>query len=98
VMLDTILLFIATFKVYGLSPSLFAESGMKNAIIGLVVFACITYGLKEIAYALPIVVQSLLFIGLLVVSTWAAWNFVLDEIDRGAIYKMANLKKILGVS
>jgi len=57
-------------------------------------FAGIAYGLKEVAYALPIAVLSLLFIGLFVVSTWASWNFVLDELDREAICKMANLKKI----
>jgi O-antigen/teichoic acid export membrane protein len=94
VVLDTVLLFMATFKVYRISPSLLADDGMKRAIIGLVMFAGIAYGLKEVAYALPIAVLSLLFIGLFVVSTWASWNFVLDELDREAICKMANLKKI----
>lgn len=95
VVLDTALLFMATFKVYRLSPSLLAENGMMRSIIGLVIFAGIAYGLKELAYALPIAVQSLLFIGFFGISAWIAWNFMIDDLDRGAIYKMVNFRKIM---
>jgi O-antigen/teichoic acid export membrane protein len=95
VALDTVLLFIATPKVYCISPNLLAESGMKRATIGLVVFAGIAYGLKEVAYALPIATQLLLLTGFLGLSAWVAWNFVMDDLDRMAVTEIAALRKIL---
>lgn len=95
VVLDTAMLFMATFKVYRLSPSLMAENGMIRSIIGLVIFAGIAYGLKELAYALPIAVQYLLFFGFFGISAWISWNFIIDDLDRGTIYKMVNLRKII---
>ncbi len=41
VALDTVLLFIVTFKIYHISASLLVEEDMKRAIIGLVMFASI---------------------------------------------------------
>ena len=95
VMLDTVLLFMATSKVYPLPCNLLEESGMRLSVAGIVIFAISMYGLKQVAYALPIAAQFLLFIGLVVLFVWAVWNFVLDNMDRGAICKMINLKKIL---
>jgi O-antigen/teichoic acid export membrane protein len=95
VALDTVLLFIVSLKFYHISPSLLAEEGMKRAIIGLVIFAGIAYVLREVAYALPISVQSLLLTGFLGLSTWIGWNFVIDDSDRKTVYKMADLRKIL---
>jgi len=94
-MLDTVLLFMATSKVYPLPCNLLEESGMRLSVAGIVIFAISMYGLKQVAYALPIAAQFLLFIGLVVLFVWAVWNFVLDNMDRGAICKMINLKKIL---
>jgi O-antigen/teichoic acid export membrane protein len=93
VALDSILLFVVTFKIYRISLGLLAKKGMKRAIIGLLMFACIAYGLKEVAYNLPIAVQSLLLIGFLGFSAWIAWNFIMDDLDRGAINNILNLKK-----
>ena len=95
VMLDTVLLFMATSKVYPLPCNLLEESGMRLSVAGIVIFAISMYGLKQVAYALPIAAQFLLFIGLVTLFVWAVWNFVLDNMDRGAICKMINLKKIL---
>jgi len=95
VMLDTVLLFMATSKVYPFPCNLLEESGMKLSVAGIVMFAISMYGLKQVAYALPIAAQFLLFIGLVTLFVWAVWNFVLDNMDRGAICKMINLKKIL---
>lgn len=95
VVLDAFFLYIATFRVYRLSPNLLAENGTKIGVIGLVVFACITYGLKAFSHDLPVAVQSFLFIGLLASFAWASWNYVLDDLDREVVQKMANLKKIL---
>ena len=95
IILDAFLLYIATFKIYRLSPSLFAENGTKLTIIVLVIFACIAYGLKVLSCDLSMTVQFLLFIGLFTSFAWACWNYVLDDLDRGIVQKMANLKRIL---
>jgi O-antigen/teichoic acid export membrane protein len=95
VLLDAFLLYIATFKVYRLSPSLFTENGIKLTVIVLVIFACIAYGLKVFSHDLSMTVQSMLFIGLFTSFAWACWNYVLDDLDRGLVQKMANLKRIL---
>lgn len=96
IVLDTVLLFFVTFKIYRISPSLLAEEGMRRAIIALFMFAGITYVLKEVAHALPVAVQSLLLTVFIGVSIWIAWNFVIDDSDRRTIYKIVDLKKILG--
>ncbi len=93
--LDAFLLYVATFKVYRLSPSLMAENGTKLTIIVLVIFACIAYGLKVFSQDLSMTVQSFLFIGLFTLFAWACWNYVLDDLDREIVQKMANLKRIL---
>ncbi len=95
VALDTVLLFIVTFKIYHISASLLVEEDMKRAIIGLVMFASIAYVLKEVAHALPVAFQALLFMGFIGLSAGIAWNFVMDDSDRRTIYKMVDLRKIL---
>lgn len=96
VTLDAFLLFIATFKVYRLSPGILAENGMKSAIFGLLIFGCITYLLKAVSDPISIIFQLLLSIGLLVFFTWAAWNYVLDDTDRGVARRVVNLRELLG--
>lgn len=95
VMLETVLLFMATSKVYPLPFNLLEESGIKLSVAVIVMFSISMYGLKQFAHALPIAAQFLLFIGLVTLFVWAVWNFVLDNMDRVAICKMINLKKIL---
>jgi O-antigen/teichoic acid export membrane protein len=94
VVLDALLLFWATFKLYRFSPSLLAENGTKLAFFEIVMLAAISYVLKAFAYALPMSVQSLLFIGLLASFAFFAWNYVLDDSDRGMVLKVAKLKEI----
>jgi len=94
VALDALLLFVATFKKYQLSPSLFVENGITHATFELVMLAGIAYSLKAFAYALPLSVQSLLVIGFFVSFIFFAWKYVLDDSDRGMVLKLAKLRKI----
>jgi len=96
VVLDSFLLFAATFKVYRLSPSLLAENGTKPAVFGLLIFGCIAYLLKAVCDPISIIFQLLFSIGLLVFFAWTAWNYVLDDTDRGLAHKVVNLRKVLG--
>lgn len=96
VVLDSFLLFVATFKVYRLSPSILAENGTKPAIVGLFIFGCVAYVLKGFADPLSIAAQSLLSFGFLVLFAWATWKYILDDIDRGMVHRIINPKRILG--
>ena len=95
VVLDALLLFGATFKVYRFSPSLLAKNGTALAVFELVMFAAVANLLKAFTSALPLPVQSLLVLGLLASFAFFAWNYVLDDSDRGIVLKVAKLKKIL---
>jgi len=95
VLVDNVLLFMAVFRVCQLPCRLLTEASMKLSVAGITMFAFSMYGIKKAAFALPIVVQSLLLICLFALFSWAVWNFVFDDLDRGAICKMLNLKKIM---
>jgi len=95
VALDALLLFAATFKVYGFSLRLLARNGTILAGISLLILAGAGYGLKNVAGALSLYSQSLLVIGLLVLFAWGSWNRVLDSLDRRAVLNVTKLKKIL---
>ena len=93
--LDALLLFGATFKVYGFSLRLLANNGTTLAGISLVILAGAGYGLKTVAGALSLYSQSMLVIGLLVLFSWFTWNRVLDGSDRRAVLIVTKLKKKL---
>ena len=95
VALDALLLFAATFKVYGFSLRLLATNGTILAGISLLILAGAGYALKTIAGALSLYSQSLLVIGLLVLFAWGSWNRVLDSLDRRAVLNVTKLKKRL---
>lgn len=95
IMLDSFLLFVATFKVYRLSPSILAENGTKPAVVGLIIFGCVAYVLKGFADPLSIAAQSLLSFGFLLLFVWATWKYVLDDIDRGMVHRIIDPKRIL---
>jgi O-antigen/teichoic acid export membrane protein len=95
VALDALLLFGATFRVYGFSLRLLETNGTVLASTSLVILAGAGYGLKTVAGALSIYFQSLLVIGLLVLFAWFTWNRVLDGSDRRAVLNLTKLKKKL---
>jgi O-antigen/teichoic acid export membrane protein len=95
VALDALLLFGATFKVYGFSLRLLATNGTVLAGTSLVILAGVGYVLKTVFGALTIYSQSLLLIGLIVLFAWFTWNHVLDGSDRGAVLNVIKLKKKL---
>lgn len=93
--LDALLLFWATFKVYGFSLRILATNGTILAGISLVILAGAGYGLKTVASSLSIYSQSLLVMGLLVLFAFVSWNHVLDDSDRRVILNVTKLKKRL---
>jgi hypothetical protein len=76
------LLLGASFYSYQISPNILKDSGTKNAVIGFFILMWIAYILKVLSYPLSLVVQSLFSTLLLIVFVWAAWNYILDDIDR----------------
>jgi O-antigen/teichoic acid export membrane protein len=85
VIIDTFLLLGASFYSYQISPNILKDSGTKNAVIGFFILMWIAYILKVLSYPLSLVVQSLFSTLLLIVFVWAAWNYILDDIDRSII-------------
>lgn len=93
VALDTLLLFWATFRVYGFSLRLLATNGTILAGVSLVILAGVGYGLKTVAGDLSLYSQSLLVIGLLTLFAWIVWSRVLDGLDRRVVLNVIKLKK-----
>jgi O-antigen/teichoic acid export membrane protein len=83
--LDAILLFVATFKVCRFSPDIFARNGVHLSVFILLLVAAIAYGLKIITSHLPFYIQALLFITLFILFFGSVWRKILDASDRGAL-------------
>jgi len=93
VALDALLLFGATFKVYGFSMHLLSKNGTMLAGASLMSLAIIGYGLKMAEGAYSIYSQLLLVALVLLLFAWIAWNNVLDSSDRNAILNIINRKE-----
>lgn len=91
--LDGLLLFGAVFKVYRFSLRLLVNNGVMLACFALMVFATVSYGLKTLAGALPLLVQFLLILGLLALFALFTWKNVLDNLERVAILNVMKLWK-----
>lgn len=89
VALDALLLFGATFKVFGFSLFLLQANRTLLAATALAALAGAGYGLKTAASDLSLYYQSMLVVGLLVIFSWFSWGRVLDGLDRKAIMDMA---------
>lgn len=92
VAVDTTLLFLASFKVCGLSPRLFATArGLMLSCTGILLVASASVGLKQLAAGLPLLIQSILFIPVFGLSALLVWTTVLDASDRLALVKVIKL-------
>ena len=86
--LDAILLFLATFKICRFPPGLLAASDLKLSILALSILAAIAFGTKILAEGLPLSVQIFLFAAILALFSRVLWRNLLDESERGMIFKM----------
>ena len=93
VTLDALLLFAATFKVCQLSPRFLATNGTTVTGFALVTLAGTACGLKAVAGAFPLFLQSLLLIVLLALFSWFSWRNVLDASDKDTVLKVIKLWK-----
>jgi O-antigen/teichoic acid export membrane protein len=91
VTLDAILLFGATFKVYGLAPRLLIANGTILTGFALAVLAGTTYGLKILIGDFSLIAQALLVSGLFCLFTWFSWRHILDISDKEMIFKVVKL-------
>lgn len=95
VALDALLLFLATFKVFGLSPRQLEANRTMLAATALVVLAGAGYGLKIAAGSLSIYHQIMLMVVLLIIFACFSWARVLDGLDRKAIMDLARRKSLM---
>jgi O-antigen/teichoic acid export membrane protein len=92
VSLDTLLLFVAAFKVCRVSPRLFTTTNrLMFTSLALLVLSGAAYGLKNLTGDLPLFVRSIVFVTLLGLSAFVVWRNVLDASDRGALVKVIKL-------
>ena len=92
VALDTLLLFVAAFKVCRLSPSSFTTTNrLALTSLAILLLAGAAYGLKNLAGARPLFVQSILFVTVFGLSACVVWRNVLDASDRGALVTLMKL-------
>jgi O-antigen/teichoic acid export membrane protein len=92
VALDAVLLFVATFRVYQLSPRLLVANGTTLAGFALLILAGMTYGLKTLTGDFPLFTQALFVIMLLSSFTWFSWRNILDTSDKEMIFKVVKLR------
>jgi O-antigen/teichoic acid export membrane protein len=88
VALDALFLFVASFKVCGLSPSLLATEGLTIGGFALVLLAVVAYWLKSFVGILPLFAQSIVFVALFGLFIWLVWRKVLDASERGAMFNL----------
>lgn len=91
VTLDALLLFSATFKVYGLPLRLLSTNGVMltgSAILILIGIACV---LKSLLSFLSLFVQIALLVALFGLFAWVVWVKVMDASDKGVILKVVKL-------
>ena len=88
VTLDAILLFLATFKICRFPPGLLTTRDLKLSILALSLLAGIAFGTKILAEGLPLSIQIFLFAAILALFSRVLWKNLLDESDRGMIFKM----------
>ena len=88
VTLDAILLFLATFKICQFPPGLLTSRDLKRSIVALFLLAGIGFGAKILAEGLPLSIQIFLFAAILALFSRVLWKNLLDESDRGMIFKM----------
>jgi len=91
VLLDAILLYVASFKVCRFSPNLLINNGLTLAYFALLVLGCLAYGLKDLTDALPLYVQTIIFTALFSSFTLFFWRNILDSSERNVILKVVKL-------
>lgn len=92
VTIDTLLLFMAVFKVYKLSFNSLSINGVGRAgvtFIMLIVLSCLIKNLTDV-FKLP--VQILFIIPVFGLFAWICWRYVMDISDRTVVMKIANLQ------
>jgi len=88
VTVDAILLFLATFRICRFPPGVLRAGGLKLSILALSLLAGIAFGTKILAEGFPLSIQIFLFAAILALFSRVLWKNLLDESDRGMIFKM----------
>jgi len=86
--LDAILLFLASFKLCPFPSGLLTASDLKLSILALSLLIGIVYGVKILTAGLPLFIQIFLFAAIFTLFSGLGWKTLLDESDRGIIFKM----------
>ena len=88
VAIDSFLLFIATFRVFRISPRLLASNGLKYASAFFLLLIFLLYGVKRLTVSLLPTIQPFLFMLIIALFVWMVWKKVLDSSDRKPIIRL----------
>jgi O-antigen/teichoic acid export membrane protein len=84
VILDTILLFVATFRICKFSTQIFGNNNIKLDGLVIIFLSVVVYTVK-IKFNPSLFIQVILFIPIFVIFIWFVWERVLDTSDREMI-------------
>jgi len=91
VAVDTLLLFVAAFKISRLSPYLLITNGLTLEIFLFLLLGGLAYALKCLTDTFPLLIQFVLFGALFSIFAWFFWKIVLDALDRDIILKVVKI-------
>jgi O-antigen/teichoic acid export membrane protein len=92
---DALLLFAASFKVCQFSPRLLVSNGVASTAVIILFLTGVSYKLKCLTQALPLVVQYVISIILVGFFVWVTWGIMLDASERKAIVKAIKPRRSL---
>ncbi|MDF2953372.1 MAG: Membrane protein involved in the export of O-antigen and teichoic acid [Thermodesulfobacterium sp.] len=91
VAVDTLLLFVAAFKISRLSPCLLITNGLILEIFLLLLLGGLAYALRCLTDTFSLLIQVILFGVLFSIFAWFFWRIVLDALDRDIILKVVKI-------
>lgn len=96
VALDTLLLFVFTFKTCKLPANLFQKNGLITLGTALCVLTGLAYWLRILSDPFPLFIQALILFILFYLFAWLIWKKFIDFLDRSAILGLVKLVKKSG--
>ena len=85
VILDTALLYGATFKIYKFSFNLFSSYKITKTLYTLLIFGSLLYTIKILSFLLHFIILLVSFIICLLIFLWFIWSKVLDQSEKEII-------------
>jgi len=90
-LLDAILLFMASKKIFSFNIDLLRKNGVIFASFVYILVACISYEIKELIKSYSLITNLMVAFGLFVFLIIFIWKVILDSLDRSVILKAVGM-------